>query len=297
METAQIRSFELARHNGEMLPSWEPGAHVDLHLPSGTVRQYSLCSDPADLRRYRIAVLDVDGGRGGSREAHRALEVGDRVRVSAPRNHFPLHSAPEYLLIAGGIGITPILPMARSLAAGTAAVRLVYVGRSRPSMAFIDELTALGVDTRIVTDDVDGRLDLSALDIGSAAVYACGPVGLLDALAERVPSQSLHVERFTAEPAARDAHRGSDIFEVELAQSGLVLVVQPGVSVLQAIRSAGVDVPSSCEMGICGTCETKVLSGDIDHYDDLLTEAERASGATMMICVSRSRGPRLTLDR
>ncbi|MFJ3669516.1 PDR/VanB family oxidoreductase [Streptomyces sp. NPDC090106] len=289
-----VVALTLADPAGRPLPAWTPGAHVDLHLGGDVVRQYSLCSDPQDLSHYRIAVLDVPGGRGGSRRVHAALRPGTELPVSAPRNRFPLtEDAADYVLIAGGIGITPLLPMAARLTALGRPWRMLYAGRSRTTMAFLGEPPPQRVT--VVAEDESGRPDLAAYlaPHPRATVYACGPAGLLDAVRALHPGP-VHTERFTAEPAPAPGDDG--IFTVELARTGTEVTVPPGRSILEAVRAAGTPVASSCESGICGTCETKVLAGRPDHRDDLLTPDERACGDTMMICVSRSADARLVLD-
>ena len=286
---------------GEPLPGWEPGAHLDLLLADGLVRQYSLCGDPADRSVLRVAVLREPRGRGGSAHVHDRLSTGDTVRIRGPRNHFRLVPSPRYLFIAGGIGITPIVPMIARAAAEGADWRLVYGGRSRASMAFRDELVArYGDRVEIRPQDETGLLDLDAL-LGVAregvAVYCCGPEPLLAAVEQRCaawPPGSLHVERFSPKAGADSGERTT--FEVELAASGRTLTVPEDKSILETVEEAGVSVLSSCREGTCGTCETPVLDGAPDHRDSLLTDEERAANDTMMICVSRSCGPRLVLD-
>lgn len=331
-EGERVVSFELRDPAGGELPAWEPGAHVEVHLPGGLMRQWSLCSDPADRSRWRIAVLRLDDGRGGSRAAHERLTAGARVRVSAPRNRFPLAAAHDgpVLLVAGGIGITPLLPMARALVARGEQWRLVYGARSRSSLAFAGELearahscaSAAGVPlaaggpagagtppVTLVPEDEAGRIDLDALvaeaEATGAVVYACGPAAMLDALAARAaaagwPEDRLRTERFTADEraaaTATAARASGDAFEVRLERSGLVVAVDQGVSILDAVRAAGVEVPSSCEQGVCGTCETRVLGGVPEHHDQLLTDAERAANDCMMICVGRCAAGPLVLD-
>jgi ferredoxin-NADP reductase len=304
-EAHSVASFELADRHEADLPPWEPGAHVDVHLPSGTVRQYSLCGDPARRDRYRIAVLELPDGRGGSVEAHRELRAGAIVRVGLPRSNFALVEADRYVFVAGGIGITPILPMIREVSARGLKWQLVYGAKSGAHFAFLDELRELGEDTlALVAQDTDGLIDLSRVvaDSADAAVYCCGPAPLMDALVERMAAAGrdaeLHLERFGAAPVVPSGHGSGDgSFEVELARSAMVVSVRADQSVLEAVRAAGVDHPSSCEMGICGTCETPVLSGEVDHRDDLFTEEERSGCASMLICVSRSKGcGRLVLD-
>jgi ferredoxin-NADP reductase len=284
----------LAHPSGEALPSWAPGAHVDLAPDGGPERQYSLCGDPA-TPSWEIAVLREPDGRGGSAFVHDQVRAGDRVRVRGPRNHFSLVEAARYRFVAGGIGITPIRPMIAEVAARGADWRLLYGGRTAASMAFADELTALGDRVRLRPQDEHGLLDLKAeladVDEGTA-VYCCGPEPLLAAVANLVPATLLHVERFA--PVAIPAD--GTAFDVELNRSGKIVHVPAGRSVLESIEAAGVPVLFSCREGTCGTCETEVLDGEPDHRDSLLTEEERAAGDTMLICVSRARGARLVLD-
>ncbi len=292
-EAEDITSYVLVDIAGGELPKWEPGSHIDVTLPSGLVRQYSLCGDPDDRRAYRIAVLAQPDGRGGSIEAHRSLLPGVRVAVSAPRSTFTLHAAERYVFVAGGVGITPLVPMVLAAHRRGTPWELIYGARSPSHFAFEAELRALG-PVRCQTGPLDPE-SVVTTSVG-AHVYACGPAGLLDALSSAFTAagrpDELHVERFA--PAAL-VHT-SDGFEMELARSGVVVPVGSDTTILEAVRAAGVEAPSSCEMGFCGTCETKVLSGEIDHHDDLLTAAERAAGNTMMICVSRAACPRLVLD-
>lgn len=299
-EAEGVVGVDLASPAGRPLPPWTPGAHVDLELPGGPTRQYSLCGDPADGGRWRIGVLREDGGRGGSRWIADELAVGTTLRVRGPRNHFALHPAGRYVFVAGGIGITPLLPMVAAAAAGGADWVLHYGGRSRASMAFLDELARYGDRVRVHPQDEVGLLDLDAVagtpDAGTR-VYCCGPAGLIDALQDRArgwAAGELHVERFTAAPVVTD---GADTaFDVVCERSGLTVTVGPELSVLDALGEAGLDVASSCEEGVCGTCETAVVDGEPEHRDAVLSDEERAAGDTMMICVSRCRGPRLVLD-
>ncbi|MET7474342.1 PDR/VanB family oxidoreductase [Streptomyces sp. NPDC005648] len=291
-----VLALTLRHPLGEDLPPWEPGAHVDVVLGPGLERQYSLCGDPADRSGWRIAVLREPDGRGGSAHVHEQLGQGDKVRVRGPRNHFRLESAPRYRFIAGGIGITPILPMLAAAEAAGAEWTLLYGGRTRDSIAFTDELGRYGDRVTVCPQDETGLLDLASVldDLPEGAlVYCCGPGPLLDAVEERCPGERLRVERFT--PKARQGGENAE-FEVELAQSGRTVTVAPDVSVLDAVRGAGVEVLFSCTEGTCGTCETDVLEGTPDHRDSVLTAEERESGETMMICVSRCLGKRLVLD-
>lgn len=281
------------------VPEWAPGAHIDLVLPGDVVRQYSLCGRPADCSVLRIAVLREPAGRGGSAWVHDELTEGARVHVRGPRNHFQLIDADRYVFIAGGIGITPLLPMITEVSARSAKWRLVYGGRTRTSMAFRQELGARGRDrVDILPQDECGMLDLdgilSELPSGTA-IYCCGPEALIAAVESRAPLYAectLHVERFSARPDTGPR----ETFVVELAQSGVTLTVGPGESILEAVESAGLPVLSSCQEGTCGTCETPVLAGLVDHRDSILTDAERARNDAMMICVSRAAGKRLVLD-
>jgi ferredoxin-NADP reductase len=299
--------LDLRHPAGASLPPWAPGAHIDLDLGPGLTRQYSLCGDTADRSSWRIAVLLEPTGRGGSQRVHDKLTEGSLVRVRGPRNHFVLEAADRYLFIAGGIGITPILPMMAAAEATRVPWTLVYGGRSRPSMAFGHEiLCRYGEGVTLWPQDEKGLLDLDML-LGEpqprTLVYCCGPEPLLAAAEARCaawPEGALHVERFAPRPVGeqrgRAAEAAEQAFEVELAQTGLTLRVPPGESILQVIEAAGVQVLSSCTEGTCGTCETAVLGGLPEHRDSLLTPAERASADTMMICVSRSVTPRLVLD-
>lgn len=295
-----IVAVTLRDPDGEPLPSWAPGAHLDLVLTSDLTRQYSLCGDPEDRASYRVAVLREETGRGGSAHVHDRVAVGDRVEVAGPRNNFALLDSPRYLFIAGGIGITPILPMLAAASRAGAEWTLVYGGRSRSSMGFLPVLAAYGERVRVQPQDEVGLLDLAALlgeEPTDTLVYCCGPAPLLDAVEARCAGWRpglLQVERFSAGELARPAMAGS--FTVELAQSGRALEVPPDRSILQVLEEAGVQVLSSCQEGTCGTCETGVLSGVPDHRDVLLTEDERASNDTMFICVSRSRSATLVLD-
>ncbi|MFI6931495.1 PDR/VanB family oxidoreductase [Streptomyces sp. NPDC050287] len=291
-----VLALTLRHPLGEELPVWEPGAHVDVVLGPDLERQYSLCGDPADRTAWRIAVLREPDGRGGSAYVHERLGQGDKVRVRGPRNHFALRPAPRYRFVAGGIGITPILPMLAAAEAAGAEWSLLYGGRTRQSMAFTEELRGYGDRVTIAPQDETGLLDLASVLDGlpeGTLVYCCGPGPLLDAVEARCPAGALHVERF--EPKVQEVG-GNTEFEVELARSGRTLTVPADVSVLDAVRGAGVEVLFSCTEGTCGTCETDVLEGDPDHRDSVLSDEEREAGETMLICVSRCRGKRLVLD-
>ncbi|GAA2333788.1 PDR/VanB family oxidoreductase [Streptomyces violaceusniger] len=301
---SDVVALTLRHPAGRDLPAWEPGAHLDLVLDAGPTRQYSLCGDPADRASWRIAVLRAPAGRGGSARVHDTLTEGSTVRVRGPRNHFALRPAARYLFIAGGIGITPLLPMTAAAEAAGADWRLLYGGRTRASMAFADELaSAHGDKVRLVPQDEEGLLDLAPYLTAPAGpgtlVYCCGPEPLLQAAEEACrdwPEGSLRTERFQPRTDEAGRESGSRAFELVLTRSGLTLTVEPERSVLRTVEAAGVPVLYSCEEGTCGTCETDVVEGEVDHHDSVLTDEERASGETMMICVSRCRGPRLVLD-
>ena len=284
--------------SGAELPEWTPGAHLDLVLTADLVRQYSLCGDPGERSVYRVAVLREPAGRGGSAHVHDVVAEGDTVLVRGPRNRFALVDAPGYVFVAGGIGITPLVPMIAAAHAAGADWRLVHGGRSRASMAFT-ELAGRHPDrVSLVPQDEAGLLDVAGILAAAAGrpVYCCGPEGLLAAVeaeGERL-GVPVHVERFSARPGALDGP--DEAFEVELSGSGTVVAVPADCSILDALEGAGIATLSSCREGTCGTCETGVLAGEPDHRDSLLTEEERASNEVMMLCVSRARSPRLVLE-
>ncbi|MFF3839020.1 PDR/VanB family oxidoreductase [Streptomyces sp. NPDC001930] len=295
-EAEGVLSVELTHPDGKPLPAWTPGAHVDVHV-GGQIRQYSLCGDPQDQGAYRIGVLNEPASRGGSRHVHTQLRPGQFVTVSEPRNHFALEDAASYVFVAGGIGITPLLAMAREAARRGADWRMVYGGRSRASMAFTAELALLDGEVTLVPQDELGHIDLDEVLTGlpdGALVYSCGPEPLLVAVEQRCPEGRLRLERFAAPTVERTGD--DEEFEVECRASGLTLRVDAHTSILDAVENAGIDVDSSCRDGICGSCETRVLDGTPDHRDFLLSEAEQTAGATMMICVSRCASGRLVLD-
>ena len=295
-----VRGYELASADGRALPAYSPGSHIDVHVPVGLVRQYSLCGNIDVPERYRIAVKKEPGGRGGSISMHDDVEVGSVLAISPPRNYFPLApEAPRSILIAGGIGITPIYAMAQSLARAGRNWTLTYCARSAAHAAFRREVEALAPQ-RVVTHfsevpvlDVAGLLEAQAAD---THVYCCGPVGLMSAVKAATAnwdSRRAHFEWFAAPEVDRTLDRA---FEVELKGSGVVLTVSADRTILQAIRECGIDAQSACEEGVCGTCETGLLAGEADHRDLLLTPEERAENRSIMICVSRARSKRLVLD-
>ncbi|MEU6138116.1 PDR/VanB family oxidoreductase [Nocardioides sp. NPDC047086] len=299
-EADGVMSLELVSADGGDLPGWEPGAHLDIVVPSGLVRQYSLCGDTADRSRYRIAVLREPESRGGSAEIHDTALIGRTIEVRGPRNHFPLEPAVAYVFVAGGIGITPLLPMVAAAERAGVAYQVVYGGRSLASMAFRDELP-VGAHVRLIAEDTGGRPDLATVVKESpegAVVYACGPNGMLDALAEACErvGRELRLERFGSDgEGAAEAATGAS-FEVELRRTGAVVRVGESDRMLDRILETCPDLMTSCEEGFCGTCETTVLEGIPEHHDTILNEKERATGKTMMVCVGRSKSSRLVLD-
>lgn len=296
-ETPSIVSLRLEAPDGSPLPPWVPGAHIDLQLITRHERQYSLCGDPSDLTAYRIAVLREPSSRGGSHYIHSFLRVGGRVWVRPPRNLFSLAAAPTYLLLAAGIGITPMLAMARQLAAEGADWRMLYLVRHRDEVAFADELAAFGDRIRTHVSAEAGRLDLAAelaeIDRGTA-VYACGPRRLMDALDDlggTIPEgSSIHVERF--EPKPRE-HRPNEEFTVVCTRSELTVQVPAHRSMLAALQDAGAPVDGSCLRGICGSCALSVLDGTPEHRDSLTGDE---GSMTIYPCVSRSLSPQLVVD-
>jgi len=297
---ADIDEFTLARPDGGALPAWEPGAHLDLLLSQDMVRQYSLCSDPADLSCYRIAVRREPRGRGGSERAFGTLHPGVRTAIRPPRNHFPLVRALGYVFVAGGIGITPMLPLVAAAQRSGRPWRMIYTGRYGAAMAYTRELRERYGDSVALHHTArDGRCDLSAALAGSprgTAVYLCGPAGLIaaaEAACAGLDAVDVFAERFTARDLTAAESRS---FEVSLAVSGLTLRVPEYRSILEVAQGSGVVALSSCREGTCGTCETGVVSGEVDHRDSVLTPQERAENESMMICVSRCAGERLVLE-
>jgi ferredoxin-NADP reductase len=297
-----VVALTLVDPDGDALPPWTPGAHVDLILSDGLVRQYSLCSSPGDSRTIRLGILRAPDSRGGSTYVHDNVREGSVVRVRGPRNHFPLVAAPRYIFIGGGIGITPMLPMVAEAEASGADWHLYYGGRTRASMGFVDELATYGDKVTLVPQDEAGMLDLATV-LGDprddTLVYVCGPEGLLAAVEARCaadwPAEALHLERFAAKEVEAPAG-GERAFELELAASGVTLSVPPDKSIFDVIQDAGISVLGSCHEGICGTCEQIVLEGEVDHRDSVLSESERAANDAMMVCVSRCFSDRLVLD-
>jgi ferredoxin-NADP reductase/ferredoxin len=296
-----VIALTIARLDGKPLPGWTPGAHIDVQVGDGSIRQYSLCSDPADNTHWRVGVLNAPEGRGGSRLLHETAHAGSTIQIGTPRNNFGLAPSPRYRFVAGGIGITPILPMLRQATRDGADWTLVYGGRTRSSMAFLDELAEYGDRVQFVPEDTDGRVDFASYFAGVQAdtlIYACGPEPLLRVVedaTEHWPEGSLHLERFAPKVVA---HPEDDAFEVTFELSGVTATVPAGKSILEIAEINGISVDSSCREGTCGTCETYLLEGYVDHRDSILTSAERADSESLFICVSRAKKdcPRLILE-
>ncbi|WP_414820394.1 PDR/VanB family oxidoreductase [Variovorax sp. Root411] len=303
-EADGVCSFELVPQDSSALPAFAAGAHIDVHVAPGLIRQYSLSNDPAERNRYRIAVLREPSSRGGSAGMHDSVRSGDVLRVSAPRNHFPLVDAPRSLLLAGGIGVTPILAMARALHAQGRDFEMHYCGRSASRMAFLEELASAAFASSVVlhADDVPAqKFDAQrvlAHPAGHTHLYVCGPNGFMDHVLETArrldwPETQLHREYFAGVATAL-ATDGS--FEVRVASTGLSCQVPAGKTVTEVLAAHGVEVPTSCEAGLCGTCLTRVLEGTPDHRDSFLTDAERAANDQFTPCCSRALSPLLVLD-
>ena len=305
-ETDNIVSLELARPDGLALPAFEPGAHIDMHLPNGLLRQYSLCNHPGETHRYLIAVLKDPDSRGGSITLHDQVKVGDRLQISEPRNLFTMaENAQRTLLFAGGIGITPILCMAYALSDAKADFALHYSARSRSGMAFVDQIMGSPFADRVSLHISDAgpsqRLDAEPLLSNpqpGTHLYVCGPARFMDYVLETArangwPSERMHREYFSAAPLDH-SHDGS--FEVEIKSTGEVIAIPADRSALQVLEEAGFDIPMSCEEGVCGTCLTRVLEGEPDHRDLFMTDEEHALNDRFTPCCSRARSGKLVLD-
>lgn len=296
--TDRVTEFTLRRPDDERLPDWAPGAHIDVILADGTTRQYSLCGDRWDGHSYRIAIQREPAGRGGSLAMHEMLQVGSAVGFGGPRNNFRLAPASRYLFVAGGIGITPLLPMVRQADLLGIDWQLLYLGRSSTALAYRDELGAFEDRVTVHCADEAGRATLDDWRPTDAQtrVYACGPARLIDAVEEwGAPPDGFapKIERFAG---ATPVSTSTTTFEVVAARSRASTTVATGETVVSALRRIGVDVLTSCAQGVCGTCETGVVSGRPDHRDSLLDDPERMASSCMFPCVSRSLDPRLVLD-
>ncbi len=298
-ESPGVLSLDFADPHDRELPPFGPGAHVDLHLPDGSIRQYSLCGDPADRTIYRVGVREVENGR-VSRIIHRELRPGALIPVSVPRNNFPLIASPRYLFVAGGIGITPMLPMMREASRTGAHWTLLFCTRRVEEAAFLDEARTLGGEVFLHASETGTRLDVAAHlsePQRDTVLYCCGPERLMTAVEQATqawPEGTVRFEWFT--PRSRPEGGTTGSFELVCAQSGVTLAVPSDKSLLEVLTDAGIDVPRSCEQGICGTCECRVLEGEVDHRDSILSPRERADHQVMMPCVSRAKGARLVLD-
>ena len=307
VEALDIQSFELVDVNGTALPAFTAGAHIDVFLPNGLIRPYSLCNPPSETQRYLIGVLRDPASRGGSQAMHDLVNEGDVLTIGAPKNHFPLvPSAQRSLLLAGGIGITPILCMAESLAAQGAGFEMHYCARERERTAFFDRISASAFAPSVQFHFDAGapgqKLDMPALLAKPEAgchLYVCGPKGFINAVLDQAkaagwPAEQLHCEFFAGEEVKPQAGDGS--FEVKLASSGRVVKVAAETTVVAALEAAGVPVMVSCEQGVCGTCLTRVLEGEVDHRDQYLTPEEQAANDQFLPCCSRAKSPLLVLD-
>ncbi len=305
-EAADICTFELVGVDGGALPAFSAGSHVDVALPNGLTRQYSLCNDPKETHRYLIGVLRDPASRGGSQAMHEQVQEGQVLQISAPKNHFPLaHDAQRSLLLAGGIGVTPILCMAERLAITGADFEMHYSTRSRERTAFYERIASSAYAPRVQFHFDDGgadqKLDIAALLAAPQTgvhLYVCGPKGFMDAVlntarAQGWPEGQLHYEFFAAEVVKSESDAS---FEVKLASSGRIITVLKDQTVTQALSAAGVEVQTSCEQGVCGTCLTRVLEGLPDHKDMYLTPEEQAANDQFTPCCSRSKTPMLVLD-
>lgn len=295
-----VVELQLVDPAGEPLPEWEPGAHIVLQLPDGLTRQYSLCGPDRGDGTWTVAVHRSPTSRGGSSYVHHELSAGSLIRVDGPYNNFPLVEADRYLLIAGGIGITPILAMVRQLkATGVSDFEFVYCGRRRSLMAYQDEITSWG-DSRVTVhadDERDGLVDLAALldKHRDGVVYCCGPEVMISAVESQAPDPALvKVERFRSSLQADTS--GDTEFDVILSGSGERHRIGANESVLETLEAAGYDLDFDCREGICGTCETRVVTGTPEHRDQVLSDDERAENSVMMVCVSRAKSEEIVLD-
>jgi len=306
VEAEGVCSFELSAVNGTALPDFSAGAHVDVHVAPGLTRQYSLCNSPEDSSKYLIAILHDPESRGGSRGMHLDVQEGSKLTIGTPRNLFALDlSGDHYVLFAGGIGITPILAMAHTLVRNGKSFELHYCGRSIERLSFLGVLNDAPFAGHVHVHCDDGapqqRLDAGfvlAAPTAGTQLYMCGPSGFMGFLQSTAKAQGwsdmqIHREDFTAAPASAE---GNTAFQIELGHSGRVLEIPADKTVLEVLLEHDVEVESSCEQGICGTCITKVLAGKPDHRDQFMTDAERARGDCFAPCCSRALSQRLVLD-
>lgn len=305
-EAIDIQSFELVSVDGSALPGFSAGSHVDVQVPGGLTRQYSLCNDPQESHRYLIGVLKDPSSRGGSLSMHDRVREGDVLQISTPKNHFALaHGAARSVLLAGGIGVTPILCMAERLSIAGADFEMHYCARERERMAFHDRFQASAFAARVHMHFDNGtaeqKFDIAttlAQPVAGTHLYVCGPKGFMDAVLSTArgagwPENQLHFEFFSAEPVKLDT---DGEFQVKLASSGKIVTIPKDVSITTALADAGIDIPVSCEQGVCGTCLTRVLEGTPDHRDLFLLPDEQEKNDQFTPCCSRSKSPMLVLD-
>jgi ferredoxin-NADP reductase len=298
-EAPGVLALDLVAPDGSALPAWAPGAHLDLLLPNAPVRHYSLCGDPAERDVWRIAVREIVAGR-VSGLIHKAVRPGAMIEVEGPRNNFPLIAAPNYIFIAGGIGITPILPMLRAATQAGARWTLLFCARSTAEAPFLAEARAFGGAVSVHAAAEGTRLDVArrlATPEPDTLVYCCGPESLMvgvETATAHWPGGSARFEWFT--PKSRPEGGTAGTFDVVCARDGRTITVDANTSILEALRNAGFEMPSSCEQGVCGTCECRIIEGEADHRDSILSASEQAANEVMMVCVSRARGARIVLD-
>ena len=304
-EAEDIRAFELVDPNGRLLPMFTAGGHIDIELPNGLARQYSLSNDPRDVDRYVIAVLREPAGRGGSAYLHDNVKEGDTLTIGTPRNNFPLHEgARHHILLAGGIGMTPMLAMARELATRGESFEMHYCTRTPAKTAFMAEIKASSFADKVQFHHDNGNpadgLDIAALlrDVREGAhIYYCGPTGFMHACEQASahwPRGTVHCEYFSVDTSV--THGADEAFQIKIASTGQVFDVPADKSIVDVLRANGYDVETMCEEGICGTCATVMLEGEADHRDFVLDDEEKARGEFIMVCCSRSKSPMLTLD-
>jgi len=300
-ENIAVMEFESA--TSATLPKVEAGAHIDVHLPNGMVRQYSLCQNPNDEGKFRLGILRDPESRGGSVSAFDEIKDGMQIQVSEPKNLFPLLKAKHSVLIGGGIGITPLITMAYQLASEGTSFELHYCGASPENCAFVDEIKngelAKYTTFHFKSEGASHRafFESAIKDIDSEShIYTCGPVGFMDwvinlATAHDFPEQQIHKEYFQVE-----TDTSGDSFEVVAERSGKIIMVEAGETILQALAKEGIEIEMSCEQGVCGTCMCDVIEGEPDHRDVYFTDEEKASNEQILVCCSRSKTPRLVLD-
>ena len=306
VQASDIRAYELVDPDGAELFPFTAGAHLDFHLPDGQIRQYSLCNDPTERHRYMIAVLREADGRGGSVTMHDQVKEGDRVEIGGPRNNFPLveEGSARHLLLAGGIGVTPMMAMIARLQDTGADFVMHYCTKSPEHTAFRERLKSLVADGRVrlhhdggnPADGLDIARTLSSPEPGTH-LYYCGPAGFMSAAKQATegwPKGSVHFEYFSVDEDIAEAGPAPDGFEVRIASTGATFFVPADQSIVQVLADNGIEVETSCESGLCGTCITRYLDGEVDHRDMVLDDDEQAEYLT--VCCSRSKGPLLVLD-